>query len=76
MRALGRFNVRERLGEIRKPVLVITGSEDRMMPPENSRLLADGIPGAELHIVEDAGHLFFQEKPQEVNGVLTAFFSR
>lgn len=74
MRALSRFNVRERLGEISCPVLVITGSQDRMMDPENSRLLAARIPGARLYMVEGAGHLFFLEKPEEVNRVLTEFF--
>lgn len=74
MRALARFNVRERLGEIRCPVLVITGSEDRMMDPRNSRLLAERIPGARLYVIEGAGHLFFEERPQEVNLVLREFF--
>jgi pimeloyl-ACP methyl ester carboxylesterase len=57
-------------------VLVITGAEDRMMPPENSRLLAAGIEGAELYMVDGAGHSFFFEKPDEVNGVLIDFFSK
>lgn len=74
MKALSRFNVRERLGEIACPVLVITGSLDRMMDPENSRLLAQRIPGARLYMMEGAGHLFFLERPEEVNRVLTDFF--
>jgi pimeloyl-ACP methyl ester carboxylesterase len=74
MGALSVFNVKRRLGEISCPVLVITGSEDRMMPPENARLLAEGIPGARLHMVEAAGHDFFHEKPEEVNRVLIDFF--
>jgi pimeloyl-ACP methyl ester carboxylesterase len=76
MGALSVFNVKKRLGEIRCPVLVITGAEDRMMPPENSRLLAEGIEGAELYLVDEAGHSFFFEKPDEVNGVLIDFFSK
>jgi pimeloyl-ACP methyl ester carboxylesterase len=76
MGALSVFNVKRRLGEIRCPVLVITGSEDRMMPADNSRLLAAGIPGAELYMVEGAGHSFFFEKPDEVNRVLIDFFER
>jgi pimeloyl-ACP methyl ester carboxylesterase len=75
MEALSVFNVKRRLGEIRCPVLVITGSED-CMPPDNSRLLAKGIQGAELYIVEGAGHSFFFEKPNEVNRVLIDFFSK
>lgn len=74
MGALSVFNVKRRLGEICCPVLVITGSEDRMMPPDNSKLLADMIPGAELYMVEGAGHSFFFEKPDEVNRVLIDFF--
>ena len=75
MQALSYFNVKRRLGEISCPVLVITGDEDRMMPPENSRLLAEGIAGAELYIVKRAGHSFFLEKPEEVNRVLIDFFT-
>jgi len=76
MGSLSVFNVKRRLGEIHCPVLVITGREDRMMPPENSELLADGIAGAELYMVEGAGHNFFYEKPDEVNRVLIDFFKR
>jgi pimeloyl-ACP methyl ester carboxylesterase len=57
-------------------VLVIAGNEDRMMPPGNAQLLAEGIPGAELYIVEGTGHGFFQEKPEEVNRVLINFFKK
>jgi len=76
MQALSFFNVKRRLGEIRCPVLVITGDEDRMMPPGNAQLLADGIPCAELYVVEGAGHGFFEEKPEEVNRVLIDFFRK
>ncbi len=74
MRALSFFNVKRRLGEIRCPVLVMTGSEDRMMPPENAGLLVEGISGAELYIVKGAGHSFFLESPEVVIRVLIDFF--
>ncbi|MEW6443973.1 MAG: alpha/beta fold hydrolase [bacterium] len=73
--ALSYFNVKKRLSEIRQPVLVITGDQDRMMPPENSRLLAAGIAGAKLQLVEGAGHSFFHEQPQQVARALIEFFS-
>jgi pimeloyl-ACP methyl ester carboxylesterase len=76
MKALSFFNVKKRLGEIRCPVLVIAGTEDKMMPPENARLLADGIPGAEIYMVEGAGHAFNVERPDEVNSVLIKFFKK
>ena len=76
MGALSIFNVKRRLGEIRCRVLAITGSEDRMMPPENAKLLAEGIEGAELYMVDGAGHSFFMEKPEEVNQALIDFFKK
>ena len=76
MKALSFFNVKKRLGDIKCPVLVIAGTQDRMMPPENVDLLADGIPGAERYMVEGAGHGFNIEKPDEVNSVLIDFFKK
>jgi len=76
MQALSIFNVKRRLGEIRHPILVITGDEDRMMPPENSRLLAGAVAGAKLCMIEGAGHSFFHEKPEEVCRILIEFFGR
>jgi pimeloyl-ACP methyl ester carboxylesterase len=54
----------------------MTGDEDRMIPPENSRLLAKGIPGAELCVVKGAGHSFYFERPEEVNRILIDFFTK
>jgi pimeloyl-ACP methyl ester carboxylesterase len=76
MKALSFFNVQKRLSEIKCPVLIIAGTQDKMMPPENAGLLADGIPGAEIHMVEGAGHAFNVEKPDEVNSVLIQFFKK
>ena len=76
MGALSVFNVKRRLGEIQCPVLVITGSDDRMMPPENAKLLYEGIEGAELCTVDEAGHSFCFEKADEVNEVLINFFNK
>lgn len=72
--ALSVFNVKKRLSEIRHPVLVITGDQDRMMPPDNSRLLSDGIAGAKLCMIEGAGHSFFHEEPHQVASILIDFF--
>jgi pimeloyl-ACP methyl ester carboxylesterase len=74
MNALSKFNVKRRLHEIDCPVLAVTGSEDKMMPPENAQLLADGIPGAESVVIEEAGHGFYAEKPDEVIRILIDFF--
>jgi len=64
--ACDRFDVRERIGEITAPTLVITGSEDRMTPPKFGQWLAERIPGARFVLVEGAGHMVMLEKPDEV----------
>ena len=65
-----------RLGQIRAPTLVLTGDEDRVIPSESSRLLADRIPDGALRIIPGAGHLFFLERPAETLEILTGFLRR
>ena len=73
---LGRDSVVDRLGEIRVPTLVIHGTADQAIPMERGEELADGIPGAELIRVPDAGHTTPLETPDVVNEALAGFFAR
>ena len=63
MQAIAAFDVAGRLGEITVPTQVLHGTEDRMIPFVNARILADGIQGARLHAFDGVGHLFFVEEP-------------
>ena len=67
------FDVRERLVAITTPTLVVGGSADRMTPPKFSSLLAEQIVGAQLHILENAGHMLIVEQPDEVARVMQAW---
>ena len=73
LEAIATHNVAGRLGEIRAPTLVLHGTADRLIPPENGRLLADHIPGARLILYPDAGHLFFIEEADAVNRDIRQF---
>lgn len=53
----------DRLSEITVPTLVITGDDDQIVPVENSIRLAEDIPGSELVILENCGHLPQEECP-------------
>jgi 3-oxoadipate enol-lactonase len=66
-------DVRQRLADITVPTLVLVGELDEETPPAYSRALADGIPGAGLEIVADAGHLSNLEQPEAVNRLLSRF---
>ena len=67
------FNEMDRLGEIDKPSIVITGEEDRMTPTRYAQFLADSLPNAELHVIPQAGHMVMLEKPQQVANLLKRF---
>lgn len=54
----------ERLGEVRAPTLVLHGDADVMVPPGNGELLAEAITGAELVMLEGAGHLYPTDAPE------------
>ncbi len=74
--AVVQFNTYERLGEIKAPTLIIAGTDDKIVPAENSRILAEKIPGAELVELEGAGHGFLAEKAAETNSTVLAFLRR
>jgi pimeloyl-ACP methyl ester carboxylesterase len=70
------FNAVEQVNKIHVPTLLITGSADRMMPPNRAEYLRDQIEGAQLRIVEGAGHMVMIERPDEVVELLTEFLER
>jgi 3-oxoadipate enol-lactonase len=65
-------DVRDRLGEIRAPTLVIVGEYDTETPLSYAEALANGIPGAVLRIARGAGHIANVEAPGAVNAALRA----
>ncbi|MGY1692750.1 3-oxoadipate enol-lactonase [Geodermatophilus sp. SYSU D01105] len=67
--AIGAFDVRDRLGEIATPTIVLAGAEDPATPPEMVRVIADGI-GAEFVVVPGAAHLPNATDPETVNAAL------
>ena len=66
----------DRLATIHRPTLVITGQHDRTCTPRAARDLHAGIPGSELVILPDAGHMTFVEQPGMYLGAVRDFFAR
>jgi pimeloyl-ACP methyl ester carboxylesterase len=52
------------------PVLVAWGVEDAWIPVDRAHRLAELIPGAELHLVPDAGHLIQLDAPEQLTATL------
>jgi 3-oxoadipate enol-lactonase len=65
-----------RLKEIAAPTLVIHGESDRLVPPENGRILARGIPGAQLVMLPQASHIFLTDQPEPARDAILAFLNR
>lgn len=70
------FGRHEALGRVRAPTLVLHGDEDVMSPVGNALLLAQAIPGAELHLERGAGHAVPLERPQACAEVLLDWVAR
>jgi pimeloyl-ACP methyl ester carboxylesterase len=61
------------LGAIRVPTLVVWGAEDRIIPLECGQLYEQGIPGAQLRVIERCGHWPHYEKPAELAETVLQF---
>jgi len=66
----------DRLGRITSPTLVLHGELDALVPPDNGRILADRIPGAELVTVPEANHLLGTDQPEQVSELLVSWLDR
>ncbi len=63
---MGRQDHRSLLPAITVPTAVLCGRHDRVTPPALSEALAQSVPGAQLQLVDDAGHMLPREQPQAV----------
>jgi len=62
-RSARRYNLEDRLGEIRCPTLLVWGTEDRVTPQDVAIRFLEGIPAATLRLVPDCGHAPMLEHP-------------
>ena len=63
----------ERLPQIDRRTVILTGDDDRVIPAGSSDVLHERIPDSLLYVVAGAGHLFFLEKPDESLQALDSF---
>jgi 3-oxoadipate enol-lactonase len=74
--AMQGFDSFDRLPAIHVPTLVLHGTEDLAVSPEDARLLAERIPGAELVLLEGAGHLYHSEQAEAADAAVLDFVRR
>ena len=61
------------LGDYNIPTLMVAGAQDRIFPLAILKEVSQVIPGAQLHIVAEAGHSPYFETAEEFNKVVGAF---
>lgn len=64
--AVASHSTGHRLGKITCPTVVVTGADDVLIPPENSRRIAKRIKGAVLEVIPDVGHDLMTLAPEAV----------
>jgi long-chain acyl-CoA synthetase len=68
--AIGSWDLRDGLGAIVAPTLVIAGGDDPATPPSHAYAMGAGIAGARVVVVEGAAHLALLERPATVGRLL------
>lgn len=74
--ALAAFDVRDRLGNIDRPVCAVAGRHDLATPVDTVREIADGIPGARFVLLEGVAHLAPAESPTAVAALISRTAAR
>ena len=69
-------SIADNLGKITCPTLIIWGQQDRIIPVEHAQVAKNGIPNAELHILDPCGHGPHFERPDEYNKLLMEFLGQ
>ena len=68
-----KWDVRDRLKELKMPTLVLSGDRDRTMAPDQAHALWQGIEGGQLCIAPGCAHNVHLEKPEFFNQVVRDF---
>jgi 3-oxoadipate enol-lactonase len=69
-------NFTNRLNEIKAPTCIMVGEVDLIKGIRYADILKKGIPHAEYHTLEGAGHASCWERPQEFNEILLGFLAK
>lgn len=68
-------SVAKQLAYLHLPVLILNGGADQVIPPVNSRILANTISQAQLLRWPDGGHAMIYQYPEEIAGVVNTFIA-
>lgn len=71
-----RYDVSDQLGKITLPACIAAGENDILKTRPHVEELHRGIPGSEFHIIANAGHAAFFERPNETNTIIMGWLAK
>jgi pimeloyl-ACP methyl ester carboxylesterase len=71
--ALTNYPIRDRLGDIAAPTLVVWGADDALVPARDAFRFGELIPDARVVVYEDTGHVAMFERPVAFNALVQEF---
>ncbi len=74
--AFAEFDGSAALTDIGCPTLLLTGDLDELISPQNSRMMANRISGAELIVIPGCGHRVLWEATDECSSIVARFLRR
>ena len=73
IRAIGSYDGRPALNDLKTPTLMIAGSDDPACTAGGMKLMHEMVAGCQFHVIEGAGHYAFAEKPSEYHDLVRGF---
>jgi pimeloyl-ACP methyl ester carboxylesterase len=73
--ALTDYPIRDRLGEIACPTLIVWGAEDKLVPARDADEFARLIPNSRKVVWPETGHVAMLERPEAFNALVQAFLA-
>lgn len=68
--AIDQFDVRDRIADLKAPLLLIRGNDDPTSPPQYEEEIMEVVPHARLLRLDKAGHFPMAERPADVNAAI------
>ena len=56
--------------------LLVWGSKDRVVDPNSAEHIMEHLPGTQIAIIQGAGHLPYEECPEQFCGIVESFWER
>jgi pimeloyl-ACP methyl ester carboxylesterase len=73
--AMFAFDEKGRIAQVKRPTLIIQAMDDALIDASHGRILRQSIPGAQIRILAQTGHMVPLERPEETREAIAEFVS-